>query len=136
MINISMGLKGTGKTKALIDQVNASVSEENGSVICIEKGDKLRFQVSPQARLISADEFKISDYNTFYGFISGLIAGNYDITVIYIDSIMKICQNEEISALEDFIEKLQYILNTHEMKIFITVSSDVNLATDKIKKYF
>ncbi|PWM47540.1 MAG: hypothetical protein DBX47_00455 [Clostridiales bacterium] len=136
MIKIFMGLKGTGKTKALIDQVNASVSEEHGSVICIEKGDKLRFQISPQARLISADEFKINDYSSFYGFVSGLIAGNYDITALYVDSIMKICGTDDIPAFEEFIEKLQHIITNHDIKIFITVSCDVNLATDKIKKYF
>ena len=131
-----MGLKGTGKTKALIEQVNASVSEEHGSVICIEKGDKLRFHISPRARLISTDEFKINDYDSFYGFVSGLIAGNYDITALYIDSIMKICGTDDISELEKFIDKLQHIISNHDIKIFITVSCDVSLATENIKTYF
>ena len=135
MIKIIMGLKGTGKTKTLIDQVNTSVNEEHGNVICIEKGDKLRFDINHHARLISAKEYEIDDYECFYGFLCGLIAGNYDITAIYIDSVMKICNSDEIKELEDFLERLEHI-NKDGLKIFITASCDVNKASDKIKKYF
>ena len=76
-----MGLKGTGKTKTLIDGVNAAVAENHGSVVCIEKGTKLRYDVSHQARLISADEYKIDDYEKFFGFVNGILAANFDIPV-------------------------------------------------------
>ena len=70
MVKIIMGLKGTGKTKALIDSVNASVAEDHGSVVCIEKGTKLRYDISHAARLISAEEYKIDDYEKFFGFVN------------------------------------------------------------------
>ena len=134
MVKLMMGLKGTGKTKTLIDKVNAAVTSEHGDVLCIEKGDKLRYDIDHKARLISTDEYGIIDYDMFYGFLCGLVASNYDTTAIYIDSITKICRSDDIGELEKFLDELQTIQNN--IKIFITVSSDINNATDKIKEYF
>ena len=103
-------------------------------MLCIEKGDKLRYDIDHKARLISTDEYGIIDYDMFYGFLCGLVASNYDITAIYIDSITKICRSDDIGELEKFLDELQTIQNN--IKIFITVSSDINNATDKIKEYF
>lgn len=135
MIKIVMGLKGTGKTKTLIDEVNAAVEREPGNVICIEKKQKLRYEISHSARLISASEYKINNYDKVLGFISGLIAGNFDITAIYIDSITKICNdNTNMEDLESFIESIHHL--TEHVNIYMTVSYDENLAPESIKKYF
>jgi hypothetical protein len=134
MIKIIMGLKGTGKTKALINEVNNAVKEENGDVICIEKGTKLRYDVSHSARLISASEYKIDSYEKFFGFISGLIAGNYDITAVYIDSITKICNdNNSMEDLTSFIESINHI--AEHVNIVITISYDINLIPEALKPY-
>lgn len=134
MIKIIMGLKGTGKTKTLINEVNNAVKEENGDVICIEKGTKLRYDISHNARLISASEYKIDSYEKFFGFISGLIAGNYDITAVYIDSISKICNdNNNIEDLASFIESINHI--AEHVNIVITVSYDITLIPESLKKY-
>ena len=92
MVKLMMGLKGTGKTKTLIKKVNEAVTSEHGNVLCIEKGNKLRYDIDHKVRLISTDEFGLIDYDMFYGFLCGLIAGNYDITAIFIDSVTKICR--------------------------------------------
>ena len=114
MIKIIMGMKGTGKTKTLIEQVNSAVQEAHGNVVCIEKGTKLRYDVSHQARLISAAEYKIDDYEKFFGFISGIVAGNFDITHIFIDSITKICGgNTDMNELEKFVEDIQHLSLIH-----------------------
>jgi len=133
MIKIIMGLKGTGKTKALIEQVNLAVNKDNGNVVCVEKDSKLRYDISHKARLISTDDFKINTYDQFYGFITGIIAGNYDISSIYVDSIMKICEGG-LEEFENFLKKLDSL--SSEINIVITASYDVQLATDEIKKYF
>ena len=135
MVKIIMGLKGTGKTKALIDSVNASVAEDHGSVVCIEKGTKLRYDISHAARLISAEEYKIDDYEKFFGFVNGILAANFDITHPYIDSITKICNNNiNMNDLQSFIENLEHV--SKDTDIIITVSEDPEKATEYIKKHF
>lgn len=136
MIKLIMGLKGTGKTKTLIENVNAAVTSEHGDVLCIEKGDKLRYDIDHKARLISTDEYGLIDYDMFYGFLCGLIAGNYDITAIFIDSVTKICRSDDIAQLEQFLSELDTFIKDKDIKIFLTVSSDIQNATDKIKQYF
>ena len=64
MIKIVMGLKGTGKTKTLIEAVNNAAEVEHGNVVCIEKGDKLKFDISHKVRLVNSDEFDIKDFDT------------------------------------------------------------------------
>ena len=135
MVKIIMGLKGTGKTKAVIDSVNASVAEDHGSVVCIEKGTKLRYDISHAARLISAEEYKIDDYEKFFGFVNGILAANFDITHLYIDSITKICNNNiNMNDLQSFIENLEHV--SKDTDIIITVSEDPEKATEYIKKHF
>ena len=135
MVKIIMGLKGTGKTKALIDSVNASVAEDHGSVVCIEKGTKLRYDISHAARLISAEEYKLDDYEKFFGFVNGILAANFDITHLYIDSITKICNNNiNMNDLQSFIENLEHV--SKDTDIIITVSEDPEKATEYIKKHF
>ena len=37
MVRVIMGVKGTGKTKQMIELINSAVHSENGSVVCIER---------------------------------------------------------------------------------------------------
>ena len=90
MINLILGLKGSGKTKYLIDNIDEAVKTSEGCVVAIERGATLRFDVNHDVRLIDIDEYDITDFNSFYGFLSGLIAGNYDISHIFVDATFKI----------------------------------------------
>ncbi len=133
MIKLVMGLKGTGKTKELISTVNSVAKTAEGSVICLERDDKLRYEIDPKVRLISTDEYGINDYDMFFGFIGGLRASNYDITEIFVDSITKICRSDNVEELETFLDELEEIADG--IDLFITVSMDISLATPKIQKY-
>lgn len=134
MVSIIMGLKGTGKTKTLIDLVNTKAAEDHGSVVCIEKDQKLRYDITHRARLISAAEYKIVDYKSFYGFICGIVAGNFDITDIFIDSVTKICgMNDDMNDLAAFIDSLDHL--TSDINITMTVSHDENDAPEILKKH-
>ena len=42
MIHVIMGLKGSGKTKKMIEAINAAVNSAHGDVVCIEYGKKLK----------------------------------------------------------------------------------------------
>lgn len=121
MIKLIVGLRGSGKTKALIEMVNNASSESKGDVICIEFGNKLNFDIKPQARLVDCTAYSINDATALYGFIAGILASNYDITHIYVDSALKIC-NYDMGAFEKFVLLLDSLSDGH-CDVTMTVSS-------------
>ena len=136
MIRVIMGKKGTGKTKQMIDMINEAVGSEHGNVVCIEKGNKLTFDIHYQIRLVEASQYDIANYTALKGFISGLYAGNYDITHIFIDSLTKIVGAECDVETEKFLDWLNKFGEQHNIKFTITISDDASLAPDGVKKYF
>ena len=90
MVKVIMGLKGSGKTKRLVDLVLQADKEETGAVVCIEKDKKLTYDIPYTVRLIQAGEYGIGNVDLFKGFIAGLHSGNYDITQVFVDNFYKI----------------------------------------------
>lgn len=124
MIKMIVGKKGTGKTKTIIAEANAAANAEHGTVVVLERGDKLRYDITHKARLIDTKEYDIADYERLIGFVSGLAAANYDITDIFMDSIYKIAKCEDAAALDQFVSALEK-LNAHtNINFTITVSDD------------
>ena len=136
MIRVIMGKKGSGKTKQVIDMINNAVQTENGNVVCIEKGEKLTFDIHYNIRLVEASDYEIADYTALKGFISGMYAGNYDITHIFIDSLTKIVGGNSNNETEMFLEWLDKFSEKHGIKFTITISDDESLAPEGIKKFF
>ena len=134
MVKAIMGLKGTGKTKALADLCNQAVAADHGNVVYIEKGNTLMFTINSRARLVNIEDYEISDFNVFYGFVAGLIAGNHDITEIFIDSITKIC-SPDLDAVEAFLVKAKKLSDTYNVNITVTVSGDTAAASDGLKSF-
>ena len=134
MIHVIMGLKGSGKTKKLIDSINAAIAEAHGDVVCIEYGKKLTYDVNYRARLVDSKEYGISTPDMLKGFISGLHAGNFDITNVYIDNLYKTIGNDR-AAGEDFILWAAQFAEANNMEITVTVSDDAALASEEVKKY-
>ncbi len=134
MIKLVIGVKGTGKTKQLIDLVNKTSAESNGSVVCIEKGTKLTTDVKYTARLISAESYFIDDAQSLYGFIAGISASDHDLTDLFIDSALKICKND-VEAFDKFLDELNMLSEKIGFECFITSSLPEEEATDTMKKY-
>ena len=134
MLKLMIGVKGTGKTKTLIEMVNTATKESSGAVVCIEKGDKLRYDIKYQARLINTKEYMINDAQSLYGFVAGILASNHDVTELFIDSALKIC-NEDRAAFEKLLVELDALVEKTETNLFITSSMPVEEASDTIKKY-
>lgn len=134
MLKLIVGVKGTGKTKTLISMVNEAVKSSKGSVVCIEKGIKLRYDIKYQARLINTDDFMIDDAQSLYGFVAGILASDRDVTDLFIDSSLKICNND-IKSFEFLCEELQKLSETAKMNIIMTASLPIEEISDKIKKY-
>ena len=134
MLKLIIGVKGTGKTRQLIDLVHEAIASSNGNVVCIEKGDKLRFDVNYRCRLIDAESFSVADASALYGFVAGILASNHDITDLFIDSALKICQ-DDVQAFDGLLEKLDKVAEKSDVKLVITSSIAVENATDVMKKY-
>jgi len=136
MIRVIMGKRGSGKTKQMIEMINSAVQTEHGNVVCIEKGSKMTFDIHYQIRLVEASEYDIADYTALKGFVSGLYAGNYDITHIFIDSLTKIAGGDCNVDTENFLDWLNTFSEKHNIKFTVTISDDASLASEGIKKYF
>ena len=134
MVKLITGIPGTGKTKTLIGMVNEAVKTSKGNVVCIEKGIKLRFDIDYNARLINADEYLISDAQSLFGFVSGVIASNHDVTEIFIDAALKIC-NYDIAAFEKAVLELDSLSEKTGVNIVITSSIPKGEESEAIKKY-
>ena len=134
MIHVIMGLKGSGKTKKLIDSINEAVANAQGDVVCIEYGKKLTYDVSYRARLVDSKEYGINNLEMLKGFLSGLHAGNFDITNVYIDNLYKTIGTDR-AAGEAFILWCAAFAEANNMNITVTVSDDPEQASEEIKKY-
>ena len=134
MIQVIMGLKGSGKTKKLIDSINATVAQASGDVVCIEYGKKLTYDINYRVRLVDSEEYAISTADMLKGFLSGLHAGNFDITNVYIDNLYKTIGNDRAVG-EDFVAWCAAFAETNNMNITITISDDPALASEAVKKY-
>ncbi len=133
MIKLVVGTKGSGKTKTIIEQINHAAKTTSGNVVVIEKSMKLTYDIVHKARLIDVDEYNITGGEMFYGFVCGVLAGNYDITELYIDGILKIVGRdfEKLAQLLDAIE----LKAGDAVKVTVTVSASEEELPDSVKKH-
>ncbi len=132
MIKLFIGGKGSGKTKTLIELVNNATEASKGSVVCIEKGDKLTHDITYKARLVDTNDFAIEDAVSLYGFIAGILASNSDITDVFVDSALKICK-DDTAGFEVLLKKLEKI--TADVNLVMTASIAVEDCPEAIKAY-
>ena len=129
-----MGLKGSGKTKKMIASINEALASANGDVVCIEYGKKLTYELPHRVRLVDSKEYGINNSDMLKGLLSGLHAGNFDITHVYIDNLYKTIGNDRAEG-EAFILWCAEFAKVNDMEITVTVSDDAALASEAIKAY-
>ncbi|MDR0838747.1 MAG: hypothetical protein LBN99_03795 [Oscillospiraceae bacterium] len=135
MLKLIMGLKGSGKTKHFIELVNSALKEESGNIVCIEKGKRLTYDIPHAVRLVEIEDYGITGFDFLKGFISGLRAGNYDITHIFIDSVLRLIGERPGSAAEDFFDWCEAFGQREGVRFTMMVSSDIADATERVRKY-
>ena len=133
MIKLIVGAKGSGKTKAMIDMINAAAETTNGNIVVVEKSMKLTYDISHKARLIDVDEYKINGYDALYGFVAGLMAGNYDITDLFVDGSLKI-GGYDLEGFGVLLDQVN-VLAGDNVKVTITVSAEADTLPESVKKY-
>ena len=134
MIHVIMGLKGSGKTKKLLASINETVANAQGDVVCIEYGKKLTYDLTYRVRLVDSKEYGINNQDKLKGFLSGLHAGNFDITNVYIDNLYKTIGSDRAEG-EAFILWCAEFAQANDMNITLSVSDDPNEASEAIKAY-
>ncbi len=136
MVKVIMGLSGSGKTKQLISSINEAIATESGSMVCIEKGNKLTFDIDYRVRLIESSEYDMGGFTFLKGFISGLHAGNFDISHIFIDGLYRVAGKAEPAELESFLDWCNEFGKVNSLRFTIIITEDPAKATEGIKKYF
>ena len=134
MLKLIVGVKGTGKTKTLINLVNGALEVTKGDVVCIEKGTKLRYDIKPTARLVDVDEYMVADAQALYGFIAGIFASNHDVTDLFIDGTLKICCGD-VAAFELLVTELDKLVQKIGVNLVMTASIDADAVSENVRKY-
>ncbi len=134
MVRIVYGAKGSGKTKKVIDMANDSIEKTNGDIVFITDTNRYMYDVKYQIRALNVAEHKIDTEESFVGFIKGLIAGNHDINLIYIDGAHRICK-KDISEMQSFYDEINEIATAHNIEFVVCVSCDLPDMPEYLKKY-
>jgi len=130
-----MGLKGSGKTKTLVHLVKKALNEDHGNVVCIEKDKNLTYDIPYTARLIGTSSYNVNTRDLFRGFISGICAGNYDITHVFIDNLGKIIGDRSDEELVSFLEWLTEFGEQENIHFLVCYTADPATASEELKKY-
>ena len=138
MIHVIMGLKGSGKTKKLIDAVHQTVETAAGDDDSIEYGKTLTYDLNYRVRLVDAKEYGIHSADLLKGFISGLHAGNFDITHVFVDNLYKTINKPVdggLDAVDEFLAWAARFAEVNNMNLTFSISEDVANASEEMKKY-
>ena len=132
MIQIIAGEKGKGKTKILLDKVNTSIKEANGTIVYLDKNTKHMYELNNKIRLINVKDYCIDTCQEFTGFICGLVSQDHDLEKVYLDSFLN------ISCLEDgdittVLEKLDLISAKFSVDFVISISKNADDIPEKFK---
>lgn len=124
MARIVAGPKGSGKTKQMIDLANDSAAESKGEIVFINDREKYRSELNNSVRYVNIDDFNITSPDVFLGFLSGLIAENYDIHIVYIDNVLRIVKKDNINELEDLFARLKPLEKKYSVEFVLSICSE------------
>lgn len=138
MVELIVGSRGSGKTKQMVHRINEAIKTTSGNIVCIEKSMKLTYDLDHKCRLIDMDEYSIMGYEMLYGFIAGILAGNYDIVELYVDGILKVgsrgSAEKDLEGLGNLLADLEKLAGEN-VKMVITVSAEEDALPNSVKKY-
>jgi len=135
MVRLIMSGSGEGKTKQLLELMEAAAENSTGCMVCIEPTRNMSFSLRHQTRMVDASEFAINSFESLRGFICGLYAGNYDISHIFIDDLYKVAGNRDDRSVSDFLNWLDSFSSPLNLKVTLTISADPSMATDTMRKF-
>ncbi len=134
MIRVIYGKKGSGKTKKIIDTANAAVKNCKGNLVFIDDDNRYMYDVDRDIRFVNATEYDVSSPEIFMGFISGIMAGNYDMEELFIDGFLRLVKSD-IKDLEAFFAQLDALTAKTGCNVFLSIGAGDEEAPEYLKKY-
>ena len=137
MIQIIFGKRGSGKTKRIIDLANESIKEQKGDVLFIDDDNRYMFDLRHEVRFINASEYSVFGPERFIGFLNGIMAGNFDVSLVFIDALLHLVKVDkpDIYTLTPFFEELDNLSTRCNVDFVISLSEDASLVPDPIRKF-
>ena len=134
MIKIIAGNKGSGKTKRLIDMTNDTAKTAAGNVVFLDKDNSYMYEIDRAVRFVNVNDYHVSSAEMFLGFLGGMLASNYDISVIFIDAFLKLI-GIDVAEADWFFASLEEYGKKHDVTFVLSVSADPENLPDFAKGY-
>ena len=138
MIQVIAGNKGSGKTKRLLDITNDALKQEHGQIVFIDDDKRYMYDLRHEIRFVDAGEFagiKGCSADVFLGFLAGMLAGNYDISLICVDAFVKLIKGTDLKDTAVFFRELENLSQHSNCSFILNVSCDLELLPEHIKPY-
>ena len=132
MINVIYGAKGSGKTERIIAKANETVEKSKVCVIYLNDKPEHSKALNAAIRFIDITEYDVKEEKSFVSFVKGLLAGNYDITDVFMDGPAKFT-GKAVDEIEDIFTALDLIGADAKVNFTVTVSAEE--VPDFMKKY-
>ncbi len=133
MIQLIVGEKGKGKTKILLDKVNAEIKNTNGTIVYLDKSSKHMYELNNKVRLIDVSAYNLENSSEFIGFIYGILSQDNDLEQMYLDSFLKVAQTDAAAA-NDLIKKLNEIGKKFNVTFVISISVNGSDIEESLKE--
>ncbi len=134
MIKIIAGLKGSGKTKKLIDMTNDTAKTSATNVVFLDKDNSYMYEIDRAVRFVNVNDYHVASAEMFLGFLGGMLASNYDIGTIFIDAFLKLVKIDLADA-EWFFTSLEQYGQKHDVTFVLSVSADPETLPEFVKGY-
>ncbi len=123
MIKLIYGSKGSGKTKRIIKCANDEITTAKGNHVYITDNLMHTIDIDRRLKFVNVADYNVTgSQGAFVGFIKGMIAGNSDITKIYIDGLNRFLVKPE--DMKEIMLEFEKISEDHGTNFILTVSTD------------
>ena len=134
MIRVIAGKKGSGKTKRMIDEVNASVATAKGAIVFITDTNRFMYEIKHEVRYVNAKDYGVDCTRSLRAFLDGMIAGNADIETVFIDGAARLA-NTSVAEMKEFYEELEKVGQKFGTRFVLTVSEAEDNLPDFVAKF-
>ena len=127
MIQVILGKKGSGKTKRLLDLANESLQSEHGVIVFVDDDNRYMYDLKHQIRFVNAGDYALGAHRSadwFYGLMAGMLAANFDISLIFVDAFAKLVNNSDWNEFDELFDRMEKLSNDHKVNFVLSVSGD------------
>jgi len=134
LIQVIAGKKGSGKTKRIIDMANKASQDSKHDIVFMDDDNRYMFDLRHEVRFMNATEYDLTNDQMFIGFLTGVVAQNFDVGLILIDAFKKLVR-QDLAQTEPFFQRLAKISEKHNVDFVLSVSEAPDDLPEFISKY-